>query len=94
MNGPNQQTFKVYAFIEVLTCAAGQLIKCIQFVEPLNFYDCSNGVLNFSHSALFLFFFVTTAIAAHLIQMQKVIRVLHVLINVIFYISLQRWSYM
>lgn len=57
MNGPNQQTFKVYAFIEVLTCAAGQLIKCIQFVEPLNFYDCSNGVLNFSHSAFFFVLF-------------------------------------
>lgn len=45
------------------------------------------------HTQLFLVLFVTTAIAAHLIQMQKVIRVLYVLINVIFYVSLQRWSY-
>lgn len=84
----------MYAFTEVLTCAAGQLIKCIQFLEPLNFYGCSNGALHFSHSAFFFVLFVTKAIAAHLIQMQKVIRVLHVLINIIFYISLQRWSYM
>lgn len=46
------------------------------------------------HTQLFFVLFVTAAIAAHLIQMQKVIRVLHVLINIVFYISLQRWSYM